>query len=129
LSPDSYVPLLENGIYFRPWLGVSPEARADRLLERHLSLEQLREWKESRSFCVIGNVKGVRYRIYSGVGGPNIAVNGRQAICVGPPYGLHLPDSDRVFVQKLYIELAEDKMLEAIHVPPERWKDWPRYFY
>lgn len=114
---------LEVGLYHRP---VSPAERAEVLLRRHLSPEQLADYARNGAFWVTGNVTCERYRIYA-TGGPNIAIRGKHAICVGPSYGLSLPTADRLLTQKLFLELDEGRLLMAINLTPAAVRDLCRF--
>ena len=105
---------LEHGLYLRP---LSPETRAEHLLRQHLSPAQLRDYSAEERFWAVGNISAVRYLILK-ANGSNILIEGMHSLCVGPPYPLQLPLADRVLAQKLYIELAEDRLLSPFGFTP-----------
>ena len=90
--------------FSREWAEASRKARE--LLIAHLPPEQLKDFKRSGCFTVVGNKTGTTYRLGSGV------VRTHDAIfCIGP-VDAGLPRDDRVLTQKWLLETDEEKFLK-----------------
>ena len=90
--------------FSREWAEASRKARE--LLIAHLPPEQLKDFKRSGCFTVVGNKTGTTYRLGSGVVRTHDA-----SFCIGP-VDAGLPRDDRVLTQKWLLETDEEKFLK-----------------
>lgn len=93
--------------------------RAERLLVRHLSRKQRREWSERRQFHVTG-ASGKRYRVRGGTLIANVdelAADGSviRRLCCHPT---GIPICDGLLAQKLMLETDEPLFLRTANVHP-----------
>lgn len=101
-------------------LAAEADRRAEALLQAQLNAEQQAEFAENRSFTVVTQNGGRRYRIRYGWAGniERLDEQGRpiEKLCVHPKQ--MVPFCDNLLTQKLFLECAEEEFLRIANCTP-----------